>query len=132
MTLLRLSLFLAPLLALSSFCGCGASSPRPTIEGSVTYQGKPLADQTLKLHMVAEKQEDSFSHAVRIQQDGAFKGDAPRPGTYKVVIEPPRSALEGKGGNVMAIPEKYRDVKTTDLTWVIEKGRNKKDFALVD
>ncbi len=32
----------------------------------------------------------------------------------------------------MKIPPKYTSVKTSGLTWKVEKGTNKKDFELTD
>lgn len=134
MNRLALQRFAAGCLILPLFgAGCGPDNPRPKVEGTVTYQGKAVGSQTLTLHMKADKQEDSYFHRVPIQPDGSFKGDAPAPGAYHVVIELPISALEGKAPTDMVqIPQKYRAVSTTTLTWTIGPGENKKEFALTD
>ncbi|HEY7157172.1 MAG TPA: hypothetical protein VH575_24680 [Gemmataceae bacterium] len=70
-----------------------------------------------------------------IRTDGTFLGQGRAPDAYKGVIEESLTAQEGvkvPGGNAAAVPQKYRRVETTDLTWNIHAGENKKDFELTD
>ena len=127
-----LLLFVASSMMASIGCGAGI---RPAVSGSVTYKGEPVPHQTLTLHWAGEDAEKVFMRRVFLDAEGKFAGDAPETGLYKVAIELPMSAQEGKTdapGGKLKIPAKYRDRKTTDLTWTITSGSNHKDFVLVD
>ena len=125
-------LLIAASLFLSLGCGDGI---RPALSGAVTYKGAPVAHQTLTLHWAGDDPEKVFSRRLFLDAEGKFSGDAPEPGLYKVVIELPMAALEGKSdvpGAKLKLPAKYRDKNSTDLTWTITSGPNLKDFVLVD
>jgi hypothetical protein len=114
--------------------GCGSDSSRTLVEGKVTYKGQTVGEQTLVLHSQGN-QGEFFTHKIPISADGTFSSQGPAPGTYKVVIEQSLAAQEGvkpAGGKAAAVPQKYRLVESTDLTWDIHAGENKKDIELTD
>ena len=125
-------------LAVGSLClllcatGCGKDAARPKVQGKVTFKGNPVGLKTLNLRSEGEAGE-SFSQRISIQADGTFSGEVPEPGSYKVLIEESLAVQEGVhkiDPNQPILPAKYKDPATTDLSWVITKGENKKDFEL--
>ena len=111
--------------------GCSGRT-RPRIHGKVIYNNNPVGGQTLVLVSEGEVQE-AFRHKIVIDPDGTFSGEAPQPGKYWVVIEPPLSAQEGsKSSTVMPVPKKYRTRDSTDETWEIKDGDNQKEIVLQD
>lgn len=119
------------LLSLLAIAGCGAPA-RPRVEGKVTVDGKPAANQTLTLSFVAQAGE-SFDERLPLSSEGTFSAEVPATGKYKVAVEPSLAALEGRGeaakGQVV-VPAKYRNKATTDLEWEIKAGLNQRDFDL--
>lgn len=121
-------------LVLVFLAGCGESAPRTHLQGKVTYQGQPVADQTLVLYS-SRAQGQFFTHKVPIGADGSFEGQGPPPGEYFVVIEESLAAQEGRqaaSGKNVKIPPKYRQISTTDLTWKLQNGENKREIQLSD
>jgi len=51
-----------------------------------------------------------------------------------VVIEESLAAQEGRqvGGKSAKIPPKYRQISTTDLSWKLQSGENKREIQLSD
>lgn len=113
--------------------GCGSGRSRTQVQGKVTYRGKSVGEQTLTLQSQGA-QKEFFTHKIPIF-DGAFSGQGPAPGVYKVVIEESLSAQEGHkptGGTTVEIPKKYRSAATTDLTWALQAGENNREIELTD
>jgi hypothetical protein len=109
--------------------GC-SDRARFQVRGKVTYNGKPIGHQTLTLFHAAP--DDPFAKRFPIAAaDGAFAGEVPKPGTYKVYIEPSMAAMEGMASaDEMHFPEKYRDKATSGLEWDVKPGLNERDFDL--
>jgi hypothetical protein len=119
------------LLLLAAGCG-GTDDARPTVSGRVTYNGRPLADKTL---ILALEGADGVSQSLRVEPDGTFTGEVPKPGTYKVVIAESMAVMEGvekarKDGPKVAA--KYRAAATSDVTVAIDRGSNEKVIELRD
>jgi hypothetical protein len=87
-----------------------------TIEGKVTFNGKPLADGAITFHL----QDDQFVGA-KIK-DGAFRVDRVPVGTVKVTFSSKKFRLPAKYG----IPE------TSPLTLEVKKGKGAADFQIRD
>ena len=121
-----------PLLLLLA-AGCGADeAARPKVKGRVTYNGRPLADKTL---ILALEGADGVSQSLRVEPDGTFAGEGPKPGTYKVVVAESMAVMEGvakasKDGPKVAT--KYRAAATSDTTVTIDRGSNEKVIELKD
>ncbi len=123
-------LFAGSLILLVLCGGCGQSgSQRPKVSGIVTFKGSSVGAQTLALYWDGPK-EEFFVQKLFILPDGSFAGDVSKPGTYKVVIEIPRTAQEGAKIAYLPLPRKYRDAGTSDLKWEIKDGENKRNFDL--
>jgi hypothetical protein len=121
-----------PLVALLLSAGCSKDVSRPRVQGTVTFQGNPVGSKTLALFSEGAPGE-FFAQKIPIGPDGTFSGEVPAPGTYKVVIEESLAVQEGArrpAGDQVKVPDKYRSVATTDLTWTIEKGDNSRDLVL--
>ena len=110
--------------------GC-SSDARPTVKGSVTYQGAPVGNCMLTLRYQGEGA-DFFDHNINVKPDGTFAADAPMPANYTVIVKDPMAVLERGEKSQLTIPHKYRALATTDLTWKIERGQNHRDFELID
>ncbi|CAN5225455.1 hypothetical protein BH11PLA2_BH11PLA2_17810 [soil metagenome] len=114
--------------------GCGSNpSGRPTVEGTVTYKGVPVAGKTLML-LGKAADGDTISQLLNLDANGGFKGEVPVPGTYKVVIQENIAVME-KAKDAPAgvtLPAKYKVVETSDITWDIVAGSNKKTIELKD
>jgi hypothetical protein len=113
--------------------GCSGSPQRTHLQGKVTYHSQPVGDQTLVLYS-SRVQKEFSTHKIPIGADGTFAGEGPAPGEYFVVIEESLAAQESRraSGKAMKIPPKYRGVGTTDLTWSLHAGENKRDIELSD
>jgi hypothetical protein len=114
--------------AVVALAGCGSSTTRPEVQGTLTYRGKPVADKTLNLVFDAPGAE-SFSTILPVGADGSFAGQVPKPGAYKVVVTDSLAAMERfdkekRDGGRDAVPTKYRAADTSDVTVTINPGRN--------
>lgn len=115
-----------------ALCGCGPS--QATVRGKVTYQNKPLSSG--EVHLVGEK---GMSRSALIDPVGAFEvKDAPIGQVKVAVVSYKGPAGQLKGPIVgkkkadeepeeivprqLAIPEKYKDVKTSELAYTISSG----------
>jgi hypothetical protein len=145
MSVYRLLVFAVVLMPLGCGClsGCGrkpqATGPVPTypVTGTVTYQGKPLAEATVIFRL----KEGTYSATGRTDAQGKYKlstfnpGDGAPAGEYVVAIvalesvpaeeeekpvRPPKSL----------IPEKYSRPETSGLTALVKQEANVIDFNL--
>ena len=116
-----LGLFLA-----ASICGCDSGISRVSIEGKVTYQGKPLGGGEVEFRPAAGP-----GCGADITPDGTFKvarENGPMPGKCRVIVEQFKEVTEtDTDGRTTSrrqslLPAKFRD-KPREVTFV--KGHNK-------
>jgi hypothetical protein len=86
-----------------------------TVEGTVTYQGKPLTDATITFHL----KDDQFVGA-KIKKEGKYRLDRVPAGTVKVTVDSKK----------VRIPDKYTTEETSGLSVEIKKGKNTVNFDL--
>ena len=116
MRLFSLALLAACAVFLSGRPSMAADEDLSTIEGKVTYKGKPLADGIITIHLP----DDQFVGA-KIK-DGAFRVDRVPVGTVKVTFSSKKFRLPAKYG----IPE------TSGLTLEVKQGKGVADFQITD
>jgi hypothetical protein len=87
-----------------------------TVEGKVTYKGKPLTDATITFHL----KDDQFVGAK--VKDGKFRVDRVPAGAVKVTIAAKKFPL----------PAKYASDETSPLTAEVKKGKATLDFEIAD
>jgi hypothetical protein len=108
------------LLALFALLSChpalAADEELSTIEGKVTYNGKPLPDGSITFHL----KDDQFVGA-RIK-DGQFRVDRVPVGTVKVTF----------ASKKLRIPTKYGIPETSPLTLEVKSGRGAAEFQIRD
>lgn len=115
--------------------GCSDGNKAFVLNGSVSYQGKPLKSGLVRLHMA-----DGRAGMAMIHPDGTFEATDVIPGDAKVTIEEDPATrnrrMMGGGGAAapslpdpansasapVAIPSKYQDVKTTPLSYTLKRG----------
>ena len=102
------------------------------MSGKVTFQGEPVSEG---LVLVANEQKGIYL-TTELRADGSFevitaKGFGLSPGTYQFAITPPRVEFPNDPtqplpdfGEFPNIPDKYRDVETSNLTFAIKEGEN--------
>jgi hypothetical protein len=151
----RIVPFLLMPLSLALVAGCTGSKVG-TVSGKVAYKNEPVTGGKMKLY----PQGGGPEYPINLNPDGTFNvGDVP-PGTYAVAIDTdslknqadptavykqpvPKGADPSKVNKVevdttnlpkyVKIPPKYKDPKTSGLTWEIKKGKNSpKEFDLTD
>jgi Carboxypeptidase regulatory-like domain/Bacterial-like globin len=93
-----------------------------SVEGKVTYKGKPLPSGTITL--VGEK---GTAVTGAIAEDGSYKLAGLQPGTYKVAVATPKV---GEKEPPVKIPEKYSDPEKSGLTYEVKKGKQTFDISL--
>jgi hypothetical protein len=137
-------------LALCALAGTGCKKNKGgDVKGTVTYHGKPVNGATLKFF-------PSFGppQVVTVDQQGKFRGVGIPLGKAKVTVTGSKGD-SGKGGKrgydpakvkdrppsgmdmkpippTIDFPEKYKDVKTTDLTCTITDKKQTVEFVLKD
>jgi hypothetical protein len=112
--------------------GCGSNSNKGELKGTITYKGQPVNAAAILLYPSADK--DAVSTSVPVGQDGAFSSADVPPGDYRIVVKaasvPPGKAAPGvnasPGGPTPTVPfpDKYKAVKSTDLTCTVKAGEN--------
>ena len=129
--------------------GCGGSQKAGNLEGEVTYEGKPVTGGTISLF---NDQGNPVANG-QIDPNGKYIiYEAPK-GTWKVVVDTEsakaaqgykvnvpdakkfgkdmkKPALSANQGSYVAIPPKYRNVKTTDLKVDVKGGAQTENIAL--
>jgi hypothetical protein len=114
--------------------GCGPSgASKGVVKGTITFNGKPVNAVALLLYPSADKDnKEAVSISVPVTQDGAFNSDDVPAGDYLIVVK----AANGPKGNItpgtnsspggpvatIPFPDKYKDVKTTDLKCTVKPG----------
>ena len=128
--------------------GCGKGKKGPTFDltpvaGTVTLDGKPLADADLGFYLQGTAPQGYYGSGAKTDADGKYvlkTGDAlgAVPGQYKVTV----SRLVGADGAALvteegmdaeqlkmmgsakeSIPPKYSDLEKTELTITVDKGK---------
>jgi hypothetical protein len=102
---------------LSGLQSMAADEDLSTIEGKVTYNGKPLQDGSITFHL----KDDQFVGA-KIQPDGTFRVERVPVGTVKVTF----------ASKKLRIPTKYGIPETSPLTLEVKKGKGVADFQIRD
>ena len=95
------------------------------VYGVVRFKGQPLAGATVFFHS------EDGSSGTESDADGSFRATA-KPGTNKVTVEikVDRDPKAKKPKLFIAIPERYSQVETTDLSFKLIIGPNKIDIDL--
>jgi len=144
-------LSLALLAALLSGCGSG-DAKNNLVTGKVTVDGHPLANGSMTLHY-----DDGKKYPVPLKSDGTFNISQVPLGKAQVSFAAYSSGMQGVAAEKQAefqkyyaakapaeqqakaaqaletgpaIPEKYTNPKTSDLSWEIKAGKNEKTFDL--
>jgi hypothetical protein len=112
-----ISLFAACVVFLNGPPLVAADEDLSTIEGKVTYNGKPLQDGSITFHL----KDDQFVGA-KIQPDGTFRVERVPVGTVKVTF----------ASKKLRIPTKYGIPETSPLTLEVKKGKGVADFQIRD
>jgi hypothetical protein len=136
---LRVGLAVALMSALAA-TGCGSGGPvMGRVSGTVTYQGKPIEKGTVTFISTDSERPNATgdinggSYTIQTTEpgDGAVVGD------YKVVIsdiDPNLANTALPGAPVKkaksALPKKYLNADTSELTVKVESGSQTKDFDL--
>ena len=113
-------------------CGPGGAS-KGEVKGTITYKGKPVNAVAILLYSSADKDnKEAVSISVPVSQEGAFNSVDVPVGDYRIVVK----AANGPKGNVtpgtnsspggptptIPFPDKYKELKTTDLTCSVKAG----------
>jgi hypothetical protein len=117
----RCSLVFAALTAaalLSPRSSPAADPELATVQGTVTLDGKPLADGKIIFHLA-----DGQFVGARLKADGTYKVERVPVGTCKVTLE-----AMAKGKNLL--PLKYASEETSGLQVEVKKGANVCNFEL--
>jgi len=128
---------IAPVLLAAAGCGSGESLPLGTVEGQVTYQGKPLDHG--RVVFTPDKGTTGPQAVGQIQSDGSFSmetGDragAPL-GTHVVTVHCRREPTPEEAKDIYfvpeaLIPEKYFKEDQSPLRFEVKEGHN--DYSIV-
>jgi len=124
-------------LAAITFIGCGGSGEPVveviTINGTVTYEGAPVTEGSVQF----EDTSTGISSSAELGAEGAFSIETAT-GDYKVTVTPPMVEIDQGPDSPPAegykevdnIPEKYRQLNSTDLTAKVTEDGQTIDFDL--
>lgn len=125
---------LASLLCIATLAGCGSSKTVSGLKGKVTYKGEAIADAKVQVQSPA----NGGAGVARTDATGAYSiADLP-PGQYNVTVapfeEPPPAPLPPNytPKDNPKIPKKYRNAKTSGLTFEAKAGSNEFNVEMVD
>ncbi len=123
-------------LALASvalWVGCTKRAVRETctVEGTVTYQGKPLTGGFI----VFSNLEAGIVQSAQLEPDGRYRLPEIPVGEYRVYFgDPPPPGPDETGPSVervpLPIPQQYKSQDTSQLSAKLTAGTNKVDFNL--
>lgn len=129
-------------------CGSGGGKKNLSLNGKVTYKGKPVTGGFMRLTPADGKTQPINCP---INTDGTYMAVPPVLGEMKVSIE--TESMKGQTGvrypnmkedkglatadtskiaKYVPIPRKYANPQTSNLTVTIQEGKNVKDFDLTD
>ncbi len=110
--------------------GCGPTSNKAELKGTLTYKGQPVNAASILLYPSADK--DAGSISIPVTKDGAFDSTDVPAGDYRIVvkatngpkgkIEPGVNSSPGGPTPTIPFPDKYKDIKSTDLTCTVKPG----------
>jgi hypothetical protein len=127
---------LLPLLA----AGCGPAVGE--VSGTVTYQGQPLGSGQIMFLG------DKGTAPASIAADGTYTAHKVPVGTVQITVETIPPVSGGQGGNVagmglntegattaapgkyVKIPDKYKNARTSNLTYEVKSGKQQHDIVL--
>jgi hypothetical protein len=92
------------------------AAERTTVQGKVTYKGKPLPNG-----VVVFKTDSSLDSSL-IAADGSYVIYKPTLGLNKITVSTSKEAAGGRP--FVPIPEKYDDPEKSGLTFKVQKGKN--------
>ena len=98
-----------------------------SVEGKVTYQGKPLPGGTVQFHAPKGK-----PVVAKIDAEGSYSAPAVPVGPVKITVETTsvKPKAGGKPGNYIPIPVKYASPETSGLTLTVQEGKQRHDIEL--
>jgi hypothetical protein len=123
-----------------SLLGCGSTGPEMArVNGKVTRHGKPLTQGTITFVSTDDGRANASS---AIGAEGAYDlktnapGDGVQPGEYRVVVsdvnasEVLGSRPQAHAKSATALPSKYANPDTSNLSAVVKSGQNTIPFDL--
>src|SRR5262249_49482702 len=105
--------FLAVAVVLALVAGCGSSSARSTVEGSVKYDGQPVDQGGIVFIPEGQDAAADLVKATGIIEDGRYQFDShrgPKPGKYRVEITWQKKTGEKVAGESGHLREKTQQV----------------------
>jgi hypothetical protein len=129
----------AGLLALAAAVGCDNRPPTTELKGKVTYKGEQLGGMSLRF--VAP---DGREATAQVGFEGAYEAVAVPLGTVAVGVVPPAgpagppvkldpklaASLPKRPTTSAKLPDRFRDPKTSGLTFEIAKGMKNLDITI--
>jgi hypothetical protein len=97
------------------------------VTGTVTYKGEPLPVGEIALHSAGGKVFKGL-----LDEAGKYVLIGVKPGEYKVTIDVSKAGKKGAKRVVVVIPAKYKDAKTSGLTYKVVAGNQTYDIVLND
>ena len=142
------------LLLLAMLVGCGAKRTRVgAVSGKITYKNQPVNGAALLLYPAASTSAVPANPiTIPVTQEGDFRISDVPPGEYKIVVEgalgkspaslhnvPPEKMAEVKAKldkmstpATIPFPNKYKDLRTTDLKCTITEKDEAQNLELKD
>jgi hypothetical protein len=112
--------------------GCGSGDRPVAVRGTVTFQGRPVAEGTVQFNDATTGR----GAEAELRPDGSYEALLPA-GEYTVVILPPLRFVVSRGGppdpqfkKVRDIPVKYRSTATSGLTAAVRADKAVHDFDM--
>lgn len=117
-------------------CTVGCGRPSTSVSGRVTFLGEPLGSGFIIFYSAADK-----VHQAPIAADGTYTIPSIHPGKAAIAIlvssSPPESENgDGSGTGAVAlakpiaVPQKYRGIETSGLTYDVVEGPQNHDVDL--
>jgi hypothetical protein len=133
--------------------GCGSKRKSGAVSGKVTYKGQPVNGAALLLY--PSSGDTSNPITIPVTQEGVFSITDVPPGEYKIVVQgtagaqqappmamknvPPekKAEMEAKLAKMntpatIRFPDKYKDLRTTDLKCTVTESKQDQNLELKD
>ena len=114
-------------------CGNASGPPMGTVQGQVTFQGKPVQEGVVTLY----SSEMGIGISEDLSGDGTYKTQQPiQVGEYVVTVFPPSEPPPVEASPVTVrrefrdIPERYRDARKSGLRLEVAEGTNSFDIEM--